>query len=237
MVELQGQYPNLELLRQPNGSLEVRGRISFVRQHDSRTVIASYEVRIEIPNNYPDSPPSAYETGGEIDKEFGHFMDDGSLCLGTPVEVRRRFSRDRTLLRFVEDQLISYLFNYRYLRQYGELPYGELSHGARGLLEYYNEFFGTKTVKTLNLLSCLACSWGPRRKKCPCGSRKKLKACHGPLLKKLRPHAPRRSFQCDLEALLRVAREDGVAISRRLLFPERSRAKRRRHRGRVKHRR
>ena len=154
--------------------------------------------------------------------------DDGSLCLGAPAEVRRRFAQNRTLLAFVEDQVISYLFNFSYMREYGMLPYGELSHGPHGLLEYYNDHLATGTAETLMLLSCLASSSAPRRKKCPCGTGKKLKDCHGPRLKELRSFGSRRSFRCELEKLIAVARRDGVRFSRRLVLPERSRRKRRR---------
>ena len=54
-------------------------------------------------------------------------MEAGNFCLGAPIEVRRRFAGHKNLLRFIEDQVIPYLFSYSYKRDYGKLPFGELS--------------------------------------------------------------------------------------------------------------
>ena len=156
VVEAQSRYPNLELLRYPSGEYRVRGGVGFSIVHNSHMVSESYNLEMSIPDDYPYSPPMVYENGGKIPKDFGHFMIAGNFCLGAPVEVNRRFSKHRNLLRFIEDQVIPFLFAYTFKRDYGKLPFGELFHGTVGLLQYYSEYFGTSLVETMALLKCLA---------------------------------------------------------------------------------
>ena len=237
MHELQVRYPGLGLFLSASGGLEVKGNICFSGEYRCREITGTYGVTMRIPDDYPDSPPTVYEPVGDVDRGFRHFMDDGSLCLGAPIEVRRRFSSKRTLLAFIDDLVVPYFFNYLWMREYGELPYGELSHGPRGLLEYYNEYFSTGTAQTLELVSCLAVRSARRFKRCPCGAPKKLKDCHGPSLKELRPHSSSQFFRADLEAIMGVASEDGVRFPRHRLLDGRPRKKRRRKRVRPRRRR
>ncbi|CAG0975569.1 hypothetical protein BURK2_01551 [Burkholderiales bacterium] len=235
MIEVQAQHPNLELLREPSGVLRVRGTIGFSIDHDSRTIDDTYDVDLEIPDDYPASPPIVYETGGKIPDDFGHFMDAGNFCLGAPVEVRRRFSQHRNLLRFIDDQVVPYLFTYSYKRDHGKLPFGERPHGSMGLIEYYKEFFGTSGIAAMKLLKCLADGSAPPLMRCPCGSESKLKDCHAPKLDELRPHLPPSRFEAELRQMILLARAAGMRLPESRIMPKRMwKAKKRRSRKRTR---
>ena len=128
--------------RYPSGELWVRGCVGFSMEYESRTIEDHYLLDLQILANYPESPPFVFEPEGKIPKDFDHFMVAGNFCLGAPIEVRRRFAGHKNLLRFIEDQVIPYLFSYSYKRVHGELPFGDLRHGTEGLRQYYTEFFG-----------------------------------------------------------------------------------------------
>ena len=188
-------------------------------EHNSHTVEDCYELQFEIPKDYPASPPFVYETEGKIPKDFGHFMAGGNFCLGAPVEVRRRFAQHGSLIRFIEDQVIPYLFSYSYKRDHGELPFGELSHGTIGLIEYYNGFFGTSFIASLRLIKCLADGFAPPRMVCPCEGGRKLRDCHGPRLAALRPHLAPKQFETELQGMIEHARDAGLQLPESKVMP------------------
>ena len=221
VTEAQSRYPNLELLRYPSGELWVRGCIGFSIEHDSHMIEDYYNLQFLILDDYPALPPFVFEPEGKIPKDFGHFMAAGNFCLGAPVEVRRRFAEHKNLLRFIEYQVIPYLFSYSYERDHGKLPFGDLRHGTQGLLQYYTDFFGTYPVEAMKLLKCLADDFAPPLMACPCGSGSKLRDCHGPKLTELRPHLPPRQFEKELRDMIKLLQAAGVRFPESKIMPKR----------------
>ena len=230
MTEVQAQHPNLELQRVPDGKLWVRGTVGFSIEHDSRTVEDRYQLKLSIPDDYPASPPFVFETEGKIPKEFEHFMDAGNFCLEAPVEVRRRFAQHRSLLRFIDEQVIPYLFAYSYKRDYGVLPFDDRLHGTPGLLQYYSEFFQTSGITAMKLLKVLADDWAPPLMSCPCNSGRKLRDCHGPKLDELRPLLPPKYFESDLRDMITAAQKAEIRLPQRDVMPKRMRRNRKKRR-------
>ena len=101
-----------------------------------------YEIDISIPKQYPDSLPLVFEIGGKIDRNY-HHNPTGELCLATPIEIEMNFKKFPSLLGFVDNLVIPYLFSHAYFMKHGEMPYGERPHGSEGILQFYEEHFGT----------------------------------------------------------------------------------------------
>ena len=220
MSALQDRHPGLALIRDRLGRLAVQGKIRFSMEHGGRPIEDEFDIKLEIPPDYPISPPHAYETKGKLDG-FDHIFSDGRLCLGTPVEVRARFAKQPSLLSFIEELVVPFLFAFSYKNQYGEMPFGELAHGMEGILEYYIEFFGTPKEKSILLLKYLADGIAPPLDQCPCGSGRKLKKCHGPRLNALRQHQPAQAFEDELKKIISACR--AVGNPHRKLLPRRLR--------------
>ena len=201
MAALQARYPGLALVQDWRGSLAVQGKIRFYMEHQGRSIEDVFDIAIKIPPNYPKSPPCVYETKGKL-AGFDHLFQDGKLCLGAPVEVRAKFSRRARLLNFIEDMVIPFLFSFSYKKRYGEMPFGELAHGMKGILDYYTEFFGTSKERAILLLECLAYGKAPPLEHCPCGSGRRLGKCHGPRLDALRPHQAEQEFRDELREIV-----------------------------------
>lgn len=234
VTEAQSRYPNLELYRYPSGEYRVRGSVGFSIDHDSQTIEDTYNLEFRVLDDYPDSPPLVFETAGKIPKDFEHFMVEGNFCLGAPVEVRRRFALYRNLLRFIDDQVVPYLFTYTYKRDHGTLPFGELFHGVEGLLQYYTEFFETSPIEAMKLLKCLADDSAPPLMRCPCGRGNKLQGCHGPKLMELRPHLSPKQFETELRDMMHLLRALKIPFPESKVMPkrilkQRARQKRRKH--------
>jgi hypothetical protein len=184
--ELQAKYQSLRLEYPHEGNPIVQGTIRFQAEYQGKEARGEYDIKIVIPENYPDDVPSVFETGGQLPSDF-HKYKNSRLCLGAPVAVRKTFLASPTLLTFVENLVIPYLFSHAYSAEHGEMPFGELAHGISGILDFYNDLFQTETRSTLLLLRTLAD--GAERYKhylpCPCGGAASLGQCHGPQLEGL----------------------------------------------------
>lgn len=204
--EVQARHPNLELQRDSTGKYFVRGGLGFSIEYDGRRIDDLYEIEIAFPFDYPTRPPRVFETKGKVPRDFEHFLEEGELCLEAPVEVRRRFAAHRNLLRFIDEQVIPYLFTCSYKQRFGAVPYGERSHGPLGLLEYYREQFACSGIPALKLLRLLADDIAPSGMRCPCGSSRILAECHGPKVEELRQFQHPRLFEAELRAVVQLAK-------------------------------
>ena len=175
----QAKHPALELVRAWDGSLLARGTVGFSIHHEGVLINDAYQVEISLPARFPRTIPTAREAGGEIPIEFHQFIKSGNLCLGAPVEVKRAYAEHKSLLGFIDRQMIPYLFAYSFFRDHGRLPWGDLRHGYPGILDYYREFFGTGILPTLRLLKYLADFEFLQSDPCPCESGRDLCMCHG----------------------------------------------------------
>jgi hypothetical protein len=92
------------------------------------------------------------------------------------------------------------------------MPFGDLSHGVLGIIEYYTDLFGTAdNVVALSLLKILAEDNYRGHHKCPCGSGRMLRKCHGPILLELKSSMPHSCYVTEYtKCALNVGEEYGV---------------------------
>lgn len=186
---LQEKFSGLELVELGSGGFVVKGNLSFSVVYCGKVIKDDYDIEIEIPIDYPKSAPTVKEVGGKIPNDIDYHVNthDGTLCLGAPLAVKKTFAQQRNLLWFVEKQVVPFLFGISYKTKYGQFPFGELSHGSKGLLEHYKELFVVKDdFVALELLNLLCVGNYDERNMCPCGSGLKLRTCHRRILKKAR---------------------------------------------------
>lgn len=205
------KYSNLEY-RQDKGVLV--GPIDCHRIFEGKEVHLSYSVKIKIPESYPHVPPSVSILEGKI---FGHKYRDGTLCLGIPIEVLFRLSKDPSILGFFDNILIPNLFWHAYRDKYGEEPWPSYSHGDPGweelrteadLREVYFGILGTSDITVaLRLLKILLDEKYTANPKCPCESGYHLKHCHGIGLESLlkTPHIESPNIRRHYEKLFQEA--------------------------------
>lgn len=181
--DLKSQYSRLHITRNKNREYSVSWILVFSASYNDVIIEDKFEICIDIPKYYPLVPPSARETGGRIPSEFhvNHIIN--TLCLGAPLEVKRKFLSKKNLIGFVEQLLIPFLYSYSYYEKNMRMPFGELSHGTRGILDYYKELFQTNNSQAvLNLLKLLISNSYRRNIHCPCRSGKTIKKCHANIL-------------------------------------------------------
>jgi hypothetical protein len=191
--DLLRRFPNLALRPQRDGRIVIAGDLQFSVVVPKFGVIEdAFRIEIRISENFPSTLPSIFERNGRIPKSY-HKMTDDSLCLGSPLGLRLKATRGKTLLAFVEACVVPYLAGYCICERTGEVPFGELAHGIPGLLEEYGRLTGaTSNAACIGFIECL----GQRkrvanRRTCPCGSGRRLGRCHNRRINPLRGVASR----------------------------------------------
>ena len=90
------------------------------------------------------------------------------------------------IVDFIDDIIMSYLYTASYFKRYGTVPFGERSHGIKGIEEAYMEKYRVKEKRTLILLLAYVCGIKKYRGHlpCPCESGRKFRNCHGDVILK-----------------------------------------------------
>ena len=190
IVELRKVHKGLTKSRKVDNVTIICGSLPFEASSDEYAPITDcFNVELIIPNNYPVELPTVRETKGKIDKQYEHRYNDGTLCLAVPIEERRIFFQQPTLLGFVNNLLIPYLFGYCYWQQHRIHPFGESAHGHKGIIQFYFDLLGVTNEITVLAVVSFIYEFGYRgHHLCPCGSGEIVRRCHGKtllLLKKL----------------------------------------------------
>lgn len=207
-------YPQMMFRPRAGKPPVLRGRFSFIAQHrDAGDIQDSFELEIEIPNAFPAEVPKVTELGGRIPREADYHVNpsDGTLCLGSPLRLRKLLAEEPTLTGFAAKCLVPYLFAQSQKLAGGSgYAFGELAHGLRGMLDDYVALFGVKefgqAVEALRLL-------GMKKRRanklpCPCGCRQRLGRCRFNVrLAQFRKVATRAWFHGEREAIIEVAKQ------------------------------
>ena len=155
-----------------------------------------FTIEMIVPSMFPSLLPTVHETAGRIPASY-HKLEDGSLCLGSPLYQRVQLAKRSALLGFVESIVVPYFYGFA-LSEYGvPNPAGELAHGVRGLLDDYQRLLaGADDGACIRLIALLGLRKSVANKQgCPCGSGRRVGRCHNHMLNRLRPVASRRWFR------------------------------------------
>lgn len=174
------KYPYFSTNHEGDGSLSLKGVLGFKGNFKGRIIQDEFDLELQIPSAYPSEMPIVKEIGFRIPRDFHINPHDNSLCLAAPVAVKLIFSEEKTLLGFVDNLVVPFFYNFLHQQKYGSLIFGELSHGPEGVLEFYKHYFQEdENSAVVNLLKILATDNYRGHSKCPCGSGKNLRNCHG----------------------------------------------------------
>ena len=159
--------------RNDQTSTIIAGTILF----DYRNIKDKYEIEIDVSSNYPKTIPLVCETKGKIPKDWHH--NGKHFCLETRFRVCEIFRKQETILNFVNNLVVPYLYSYSYFKNTGDSS-KEHPHGAIGILDDYKKCFNVKDdLLAFKLLRILAEVAYRGHISCPCGSGEKLRKCHG----------------------------------------------------------
>jgi hypothetical protein len=178
--ELLRRYPGLRIRPSYGTELVLAGDLHFrVKGPKEDTLEDSYNIELRIPANFPRTLPMATECAERIDRTY-HKLEGGALCLAAPTALRIRLTLSPTLLTYVEEFVIPYLYGYSWFEKDGSYPYGELRHGDEGVLQHLASVFQSKTLQGAHEFIRLAgmMKRSANKRPCPCQSGKRLGRCH-----------------------------------------------------------
>jgi len=219
---LQNFHKALRHVVQTENEVVLSGPLPFEALTDGFSpIVVTFDIELIIPRNYPQQLPSVRETSGMIDSDYDHINYNGTLCLAVPIEERRLFQEQPTLLGFVNKLVIPYLYNYCYWKNYGEYPFGEQAHGEEGIIEYYCDALGLNDKFLLLAILCYLFEHGYRgHHACPCGSGTTVRKCHGRVLRNLHDRHTELTLRDDFLAVLNFccqkAKAEELTISKPL---------------------
>ena len=199
------KYSGLSVRPQRNGDLLLVGDLDFQARYRSLEQISdTYAIEITATKRFPREIPMVRSIDGKVPRRF-HTNPDGSLCLGSPIRLSMALQRNSTLIGFVDNCLVPYLYNYSYKQQYGILPFDELPHGQKGIIKDYMELLRVETEEAcLKMLDLLGKKKRIANKySCPCSSGYRVGRCHHLILNTIRQIQPRSWFRGEYRHLSR----------------------------------
>ena len=177
--------------------------------------ISEFEIDMVLPARYPHREPKVYEVGGRIPrKPDRHINSDGDCCI-TVWEHWLLTAPDHSFAAFLDGPVNEFFLGQHSYESTGTWPFGERSHGQKGLVEAYADGLGIPHRKSsLNYyLRLLSQAWPKGHWLCPCGSGKRLRYCHRADLMHLHDRVPPRMAKLMLRRL--ASQEPGSTRSRR----------------------
>ena len=206
IAELTSVHKGLSHVVEHDAHTLVSGALGFEASADGlETISESFDVELSVPRAFPERFPQVRETGGRIRADYEHRNREGTLCLAVPIEERRVFLDQPTLLGYVDGLLVPYLYGYSFWTKHGFHPFDEAPHGSEGILRHYVDTLGVPDpVAALAVISFLFEHGYRGHHPCPCGSGCRVRVCHGPALRALHDQHTPETLRADFAAILGV---------------------------------
>ncbi|UXN68575.1 hypothetical protein N8A98_15080 [Devosia neptuniae] len=197
LSEIAEKFPDL-LIEQVEPFLVLSGQFELVLNGES---FDSYSVRIEV-EGFPKIEPKVFERGGRV-KDGQHRNGSGTCCTCV-FEVWRAGNPNASLVDFLTGPVRNFFLGHQEFERTKVWPFGELSHGLKGIVEAAAELLGISAdeAKVTRYLRFLARRKGVRYRRCPCGSGDYLHHCHGNELRELHHKIEKAQAQSILQRLL-----------------------------------
>lgn len=203
ITELTAVHKGLTNLVEHDAEIVICGPLPFEASAEGlETITESFDIELTIPSSFPEALPQVKEVGGRIESNYEHRNPSGTLCLAVPIEQRRIFFEEPTLLGFINRLVIPYFYGYCFFKKYSRHPFDEAAHGYEGILRHYvNALNLPNDLAALAVISFLLEHGYRGHHDCPCGSGQKVRGCHGPALLALRQTHNEHSLQSDFAAI------------------------------------
>lgn len=177
------RYPMFKLTRCEDGNVFI-GQFTLNHVFNDVRMTGEFDLEITVSNQFPTKIPIVRELSGCIADDYPHRYENGQLCLASDLELKMFFSQESDICSFIEKYIVPYLYTYRYYEEYDVYPFGERSHGVFGNLEYLKELFGVDEWDVLfDIVRFISQSSYRGHLACPCGSGKRIRNCHGNVMK------------------------------------------------------
>lgn len=190
------RYPNLQTISETSDEIVLAGEIKIARIFNDYPVIKTVSLEITIP--FSDNRfPHIKDIGECIDPEYPHRYVSGILCLATEIDFKLHFMNGFDLVKWMEDFVEPYYYSYEYFQRFGHYPFGDREHGYMGTLQSYCDWFESQKIEVISsiLLRIESTDCYRGHHSCFCGSKKKMRDCHG---RKILPFYEHRNLRMQL---------------------------------------
>jgi hypothetical protein len=151
---------------------------------DGEEVVERYAIEVLLAGESERALPGIREVGGRIPRvPDRHVSYDGTLCVVQPAAYWFAQPQGLPLAEFLEGPVRSHLAMQAMVERGEDWLAGEWGHGADGIVECFSEILGVKDPTAVKALVAIIA--GERMKghlPCPCGSGRKFRKCHGPVV-------------------------------------------------------
>lgn len=173
LMGIEEKYPNLKYDDKKN---ILTGTINICKKCNDEIIRKSYDLLIDFNKS---SVPYVYDIGKKIKKNYEHKYVDSRLCLATDVEQFIFLQKEQKISLWIEHFVEPYFISYEYYQLYGIYPFGSYSHGKKGIIEFYEQYFNLENEKnSLDIIKYILLKKYRGHDLCPCGSNQKIRKCH-----------------------------------------------------------
>ena len=161
---------------------QITGTISINKKFNDEVIQKEYEILVDLSNSHI---PYVYDCKKIIKKTYPHMYVDRRLCLATDMEQYMFLNENKSICLWIKKYVETFFLSYEYHERYGVYPFGEYSHGLKGALEFYTEYFNMNNISETRIKDVLNYIFLRRYRGhdfCPCGSLKKVRNCHKELI-------------------------------------------------------
>jgi len=177
-TKLQTSYNELQCKDISDG-IEIEGNIKFTAEYNNIPITDSYKTRIRVSTSFPNDLPKVWNLDNKVPRKYEHLLSEGTLCLGVSTEIRLKLRKNPSLVYFINEFVVNYLYSVSYWKKYTTMPFGERSH-TDGILEFYKEHFNVDSEKqVLSILKTITDEHFQYRGHlpCPCNSGLAMRKC------------------------------------------------------------
>lgn len=200
------ENPGMKIMKETDTCLTLTGKYNLIAIKSGQHYINDfYDLKIEVPHNFPYEIPTVIETAGRIPRDGDHHINwynigKDNLCLGSRIRILSEIAKEPTIKGFIKNCVDPFLYSI----SIEKFVFGELTHGYEGILEDYKNIFNVKTNEQVLKILNLICTKKrlANKKICPCGCGERLGKCKlHILINKIRKNSIKKSNLFELQQL------------------------------------
>lgn len=182
LIDIESLTKNYPKLKYNNMNQKVTGNIHIEYLCNDEFIKGDFEIKIKL---FKDDLPKVWEVSKIVRKSYPHLYEDRGLCLATDLE-QKLYLKNHTIIEWIKEYVEKYFVSYIYYKKYGVFPFGEHSHGNKGIYEFIQMYYKIDNIREAKNIYEYVCTKKYRgHLDCPCGSKRKMRDCHGRLILKI----------------------------------------------------
>ncbi|QQS87412.1 hypothetical protein [Fusobacterium canifelinum] len=103
------EYPSFKIIEKTNDKIILKGYLENFLEYNNIKLYKNVLLKIEVYKNYPIFLPKVYDAENTLSKDF-HKNYDGSLCLGTELEIRKILFQNNSLSEWIKKCVKPFIF-------------------------------------------------------------------------------------------------------------------------------